>query len=146
VSGRARSLANLRPATVGNQLARKHGAASEAQIRPVAANHRRRVLRQLRLRAGDLDPIGRGYLDLYCRTIAKVGTIDAYVGERGLIRADGEPQPCLRLYTTLVNSARLALARLEQHVRARTTDPVADVQAWLDALPDDEDADAVEVT
>ena len=149
-SGRERSLANLRPTERGNVLALKHGASSEAQIRPVARNHKRRVLRQIGLRAADLDPLGRGYLDTYVRVQAKIEAIDAYVADHGLIRADGEPQPVMRLYVSLCNSARLALSRLEAHVQARTTDPVADVQRWLDALPevedDDEDEDAPDGT
>jgi hypothetical protein len=76
-----------------NQAALRHGAFSERQIRPRAANHRRRILRQLRLRAGDLDPIGRGYLDQYVRLQSKLELIDRYVEEHGLLRDDGEPQP-----------------------------------------------------
>jgi len=49
----------------------------------------------------------------------------------------------------MLNSERLALGKLEGHLRARTTDPVADVQAWIDALPevadDDEDDDAADL-
>jgi hypothetical protein len=102
----------------GNEVALRHGATSERRVRPLAQTHRRRVLRQLRLRSSDVDPIGRGYLDAYARLVAKLDLIDRYVAEHGLLRADGEPQPALRLYVTLVNSARLALARLEEHVRA----------------------------
>ncbi len=124
---------HLRPATLGNTLAKTHGASSERQIRPLALNHRRRMLRRFGLSARELDPIGRGYLDLYCRTQAKVETIDAYIAEHGLIRADGEPQPVMRIYTTLTNSARLALARLEQHIHTRTSDPVVELNRYLDA-------------
>jgi hypothetical protein len=113
----------------GNVLALKHGVSSERQIRPVAASHRRRVLRQLRLRAGDIDPIGKAYLDSYVRLAAKIDLADLYVEKYGMIRPDGEPQPVMRLYVALQNSARLALARLEQHLR--TSDPAA---SGLEAL------------
>jgi hypothetical protein len=91
------------------------------------------VLRQLRLSPRDLDAIGRGYLDAYVTLRAKVDAIDAYVDEHGLIRPDGEPQPVLKLYVSLQNSARLALARLEQHVRVRRSDPIEDLQTYLRA-------------
>jgi len=107
-------------------VALKHGVSSETQIRPAARNHRRRVLRQLRLRSADLDPIGRGFLDGYCRTQAKIEAIDAFVAVNGLIRPDGEPQPVMRLYVSLCNSARLSLQRLEGHLGARTSDPLGD--------------------
>lgn len=101
----------------GNVAALKHGVSSERQIRPLAANQRRRVLRQMRLRAGDVDPIGRAHLEAYVRLQAKVDLIDRYVDEHGLIGKDGEPLACMRLYVSLQNSARLALVRLESHLR-----------------------------
>lgn len=109
----------------------KHGAASETQIRPRARNHRRRVLRQLRLRPRDLDPIGLGYLDAYVRLQAKLDAIDAYVAEHGLIRGDGELQPCMKAYATFSNSARLALQRLESHLTDRiiVDEPLATIEA-----------------
>jgi hypothetical protein len=77
------------------------------------------VLRQLRLRSRDLDPVGRGYLDAYVRLWAKLDLIDGYVAEHGVIREDGEPQPVMSLYVSLHNSARLALQRLEAHLVRR---------------------------
>lgn len=107
----------------GNEMGLRHGALSERQIRPVARNHRRRVLRQIGLSPRDLDPIGKAHLDLYVRLMAKVELIDVYVGEHGLIRDGGEPQPAMRLYVSLANSARLALGRLEDHLRSRRLGP-----------------------
>jgi hypothetical protein len=49
-----------------------HGATSKAKIRPAARNHRRRIMRQLRLSPEDLDAPARGYLQLYVRTAAKI--------------------------------------------------------------------------
>lgn len=113
---------NLRPFEPGNTAAMRHGAASERQIRPIAANHRRRVLRQLRLRAGDLDSIARGYLDLYCRTSAKIELLDRYFDEKGLLDGRGNPRGATKFYTSLVNSSRLALKALEGHLRERQRD------------------------
>jgi hypothetical protein len=39
-------------------------------------------VRRRRPGRGDLDELARGYLDLYCRTLAKVEAIDRYVEER----------------------------------------------------------------
>jgi hypothetical protein len=105
--------------TESNLVALRHGATSERQVSPVARNHKRRFLRQIGTRVSDLDPIGRAYLDQASRLAAKVELIDRYVDEQGLIRPDGEPQPVMRLYVSLQNSLRLALARLEQHLRSR---------------------------
>ena len=79
-----------------NIAAGRHGASSERQIKPVARNHRRRVLRQLRLSSREFDPVGRAYLDAFVRLQAKVDLIDRYVDEHGLIRAEGEPRPVMR--------------------------------------------------
>lgn len=125
-----------------NQNATKHGVASETRIRPVARNHRRRVLRQLRLSPRDLDPLSAGYLDLYCRLMSKIELADRYLSEHVLLKADGEPQPVLRVYSTWVNSARLSLARLESHLGARAKSPHVVLTAYLDqAYGDDLDAD-----
>jgi hypothetical protein len=132
---------NLRPIRPGERLALKHGATSERQIRPLARNHRRRLLRQIGTSARDLDPLGRGYLDQYARLMAKVELIDAYVDERGLLNAKGEPVPAMRLYVSLMNSARLALARLEGHLRILDRDPLVELTAYLSTKRDDADDD-----
>jgi hypothetical protein len=104
---------------LANLNAVRHGATSEARIRPVAANHRRRVLRQLRLSARDLDSVGRGYLDLYVRAVAKVELLDRFFEANGFLDEKGEPRGGVKVYFVAVNSSRLALARLEEHVRQR---------------------------
>jgi DNA mismatch repair protein MutH len=113
----------------GNSAALRHGATIERQIRPVAANHRRRVLRRIGLSARDLDAIARGYLDLYVRLAAKIELADRYLEENGLLRPDGTPQPVLSTYTSWVNAARLALGRLEEHLRARIGQPCIEPRA-----------------
>ncbi len=41
--------------------------------------------------------------------MAKVELADRWLSEHGLLKADGEPQPVLKVYSTWVNSARLSL-------------------------------------
>jgi hypothetical protein len=108
-----------------------HGATSEAQVRPLARNHRRRVMRQIGLRAADVDPIGRAHLESYVRLAAKVDLIDRYIEEHGMILPSGEPQPVMRLYVSLQNAARLALQRLEAHLRdgVLVDEPLAIIEA-----------------
>lgn len=124
------------PFEPGNDLAVTHGAHSEARIRPLARAHRRRVLRQLKISPRELSGPGRGYLDLYARNIAKVQLLDEYLAQHGLLTADGEPQACMRIYTSLCNTARLSLARLEAHVAEQRNDPAARLIEYLDADSD----------
>lgn len=119
----ARSRDNLRPVSEGNQLAVTHGATSERHVRPLARNHRRRLLRQIGLRGSDLDGLGRAYLDNYCRAAAKIELIDRYLADRGLLDGDGNVPGCMKLYVSLLNSCRLALSKLEDHLRHRGDEP-----------------------
>jgi hypothetical protein len=97
----------------------RHGAHSQQSVGPIAAAAKRRLLRQLGLRASDLDGPGRAYLDLWARAAAKVALLDEHFDRAGLLDADGEPVPATRIYFTAANSARLALDRLTDHLRAR---------------------------
>jgi len=116
--------------TTGNVAALRHGATSRDRFAPLARNHRRRVLRQIGLSPRDLDAVGRGYLALYCATAAKLDLLDAYFAEHGFLKADGEPQPGAKIYTSLANSSQRALARLEAHVRDRgDVDPLLALEA-----------------
>ncbi len=124
-----------------------HGLHSDAKVFPLARVERRRVLRSLNLRYGDLSPVGRGYLDLYTRTRAKLDLADRFIEANGMLRDDGEPVPVMRLYTSLANSARLTLAKLEEHVRGETADPVEALNRWLserEVVEEDADAPAAE--
>jgi len=133
---------------LGNEQAATHGMTPgtqvmERRVAPVAVNHRRAVLRQLKMSPKDLDPIGRGYLDQYCRVTSKVALIDKWIEQHGMIGADGEPAAALRLYASLVNSARMALAKLEQHLLVDApVDPSSKLQQYIDAqselIPEDE--------
>ena len=121
------------PAPSGNQLAVRHGAHSERQIGPRAAHHKRRLLRQIGLRASDLDGIGRGLLTNWARAAAALALMDAYAAQHGWLDDGGNPRGFTRLYVGLLNAERLALARLEQHVRARDRDAGAALRDYVDA-------------
>lgn len=118
-------------AKVGNSNAAKHLARSTKsdQIATRAAVHKRRLLRQIGTRESALSPSARGYLVLLSRLLGKLEAVDAYLDEHGLIREDGEPQPVLKLYTSLANSARLTMQRLEDELR--TIDPTDDALAAI---------------
>lgn len=104
--------------------ATSHGARSPTQIQRRARIHRRRFLRQMRMRAGDLDAISLSYLDGYCRALGKLDLYDASEVER-------DP----REYHAALNSARLWMAKLEDRLRklgmdtGRRTDPLAVLHA-----------------
>jgi hypothetical protein len=115
--------ANLVPFEVGNTAATTHGATSERQIGTEAANQKRRLLRQIGLRANQLDGIGRALLDNYCRAQAKVVLLDHYFDREGFLTAKGTPRAATRVYFTAVNSARLALVRLNEHLKELQADP-----------------------
>jgi hypothetical protein len=106
----------------GNQAAVKHGATSPIQSAPVARAQRRRFLRQTGLRASDLEGIGLALLDNWARAQAKVDLLDRYFARCGFLDETGEPVPATRLYFTALNSARLALTRLSEHLKARQPD------------------------
>lgn len=107
----------------GNQAALRHGGNSPSQIVRVARGQKRRLLRQIGLRAADLDGIGLALLDNWARAQAKVELLDQWLAEHGIVQADGEPTPPMKLYFTALNSARLAATRLAEHLRARVGEP-----------------------
>jgi hypothetical protein len=115
----------------GHELSLKHGANSEGRIRPAARAQRRRFLRQTGLRASDLEGLGLALLDNWARAQAKVVLLDAYFDRAGFLDAEGEPVPATRIYFTALNTARLALVRLNEHLKARAPDEpsLADVLA-----------------
>jgi hypothetical protein len=99
----------------------RHGGYSPAQIKARARAHRRRFLRQIGLRASDLDAIAGGYLDGLARSLAKVDLFDADENRNGELRE----------YFAAMNAARLWLAKLEARLallgldRAHADDPFA---------------------
>ncbi|MBA2361427.1 MAG: hypothetical protein H0V79_10950 [Actinobacteria bacterium] len=117
----------------GNRNALVHGGESVAQIRPAARAQKRRFLRQVGLKASDLDGVALALLDNWSRAQAKVALLDAYFDEHGLLDASGEPRPAAKIYFTALNCARLAAVRLREHLRDRHADPVAALQDYIDA-------------
>jgi len=103
----------------GNTLAVKHGSHSERQIVPRAGNQKRAFLRRIGLRERDLDPLGRGYLDLWARCQAKLVLMDEYGAAHGWIDPAGNVPGYARFYAAMANSTRLALGKLEDHLRDR---------------------------
>lgn len=130
------------PFEEGNTAAMTHGATSERHIRPLARNHRRRVLRQIGLRASEIDPVGRAYLEHYCRLTAKVVLIDTFLDEVGVIDEHGNPRACMNLYVKMHNAAVQALARLERHLGPRERDPFLALEAHLAEMRAQKEADA----
>jgi hypothetical protein len=117
------------------QAGTTHGVTSQVEIARRVRNVRRRILYQLRLSPTELDQVGRGYLALYCRLVAKIELADAYLEEHGLLQPDGEPQPVTKLYVSLVNSARNTLSKLESHLGERPSQ----LQTWLEGELADEE-------
>jgi hypothetical protein len=97
----------------------RHGARSERQIAPLARNLKRNVLRQIGLRASDLDPVALGLLELYVRALSKVRLYDAWIDEHGLVGADGQAPGFMASYFAALNSARLSLGRFQDHMKER---------------------------
>jgi hypothetical protein len=83
------------------------------------------------LRASEIDPIGKAYLEHYCRLTSKLVLIDNYLDEHGLLDANGTPRPCMRLYVQLHRAGLQALGRLEHHLDRRVA---PDLDAALAAL------------
>jgi hypothetical protein len=95
-----------------------HGARSEPTVRRQATTVRRRILRQLGLRASDLSGLGMARLDTYCRAAAKVELYDLWADEHGWVTADGGSPAFVDKYFAALNSSRLALDRLEGYLKA----------------------------
>jgi hypothetical protein len=110
-----------------------HGAHSERQIVRRAASEKRRLLRQIGLRAKDLEGLGLALLDNWARCQSKVALLDDHFASVGFLDGEGEPVPATRIYFTAVNSARLALQRLEDHLRSRQRDDAGELARYLAA-------------
>ena len=107
------------PGADGNANAVRHGARSELVVKRIATSQKRRLLRQIGLRAGDLDGIGLGLLDNWARAQSKVELYDAWASEHGFLTAEGKSPPWMREYMAALNSARLSLRALHEHLRTR---------------------------
>jgi hypothetical protein len=126
-------------APIGNGNALRHSGYSESRNRAQARAEKRRFLARNGMLASQLSGPQMAYLEVWARCASKARTVDAYLGEHGLIRADGTPQPVLAFYTSLQNSARLAMTRLEASLRDTRPDPTLSLRNYFDALDGDED-------
>ena len=91
----------------------KTGARSPAIVAQHARAEKRRFLRQTGLRIGDLDGVALAYLDGWSRAQAKIALMDRWIAEHGFLDDDGNPPPFIGIYFTAINSARLAISRLQ---------------------------------
>lgn len=95
----------------------RHGAYSESQIKAKARAHQRRFLRQLGVRASDLDAITSAKLAHWARGQAQLDLFDA-TGERGS-----------RNYWTAYNGITRTLRELESRVKELGLDRTAPASA-----------------
>lgn len=99
--------------------ATRHGTQSEVQIRAVARNKKRLILRRLGVQARDLDAVCSVLVDVLARFASKIELLDRYYEGRGIVRQGGEPEPTLPVYLGLLNGARLTAERLGVELRRR---------------------------
>jgi hypothetical protein len=123
-----------------NRNAERHGAYSEAKIVPRASAVKRRLLRRSGLRVRDLDPLGRALLTNWARAAAALSLMDEYAAEHGWLNAHGKPLACARFYASMLNSERLAIAKLSDYLRAAQPEPGAALADWIDANAYEDDA------
>ena len=95
-----------------------HGARSEPTVRRAATTIKRRILRQIGLRASDLSGLGLARLDNYARAQAKVELYDLWADANGWVTAEGGSPAFVDKYFAALNSSRLALNALEDYLRA----------------------------
>lgn len=132
--GRVENLRAVQPGTVGREHpATKHGATSEAVVRPLAARRKRTFLARHGIRSRDLDALGRARLEQYARLAAQVELLDEHFRAHGLLDGKGRPRPATAFYVSLCNSLRLATDKLETHLRTRATDPHDELASYLNA-------------
>jgi hypothetical protein len=109
------------PAKAGSRA--RHGARSERHVTPLAANLKRNILRQIGLRASDLDAVALGHLEVYVRALSKVRLYDEWIDKHGLVDPDGSSPGFMATYFAALNSARLSLRAFEDHLKAQGGGP-----------------------
>lgn len=123
------------------QAPTRHGATSERRIVRRATVEMRRLLRQIGLRQADLESVGRALLLNWARAAAALHLMDEYAQREGWLDADGEPRGFARLYISMLNTERLALKALGEHLRSREADPFGPLNAFLEKTYGDRDGD-----
>ena len=114
------------------EAATRHGARSEAQVRDMARAQKRRILRKLGLRAGDLDAISAVYVDVLARSLGKAALLDHFYAERGIVREDGSGEPTLAFYMSALNQARLTATKLAEHLERQDVNAPS-LEDYIDA-------------
>jgi len=107
-----------------------HGRPTEVVVRRVATVQKRRLLRQIGLRANEIDGIGQAYLDGWARAQAKVEIMDSWAAGRGWLDEQGRPPGFHDHYFAALNSARLSMNALSQHLKARKPGVVIDLTGY----------------
>ncbi len=106
---------------------------TERQIRPLAINQKRALLRKLNVRASELDTFAAVHVDLLARSLSKIQLIDEHYASQGqVVDADGQPAASLPIYVALLNSARLTAAKLAEHMNRKGA-PTASLADYIDA-------------
>ena len=100
-------------------------------VKKVATVQKRRLLRQIGLRAGDLDTVALGYLDLWARVQSKVELYDSWASTHGYLKPDGPSPPWVNHYFAAVNASGRLLQKLEQHLAAREQSGPS-IQEWIE--------------
>jgi hypothetical protein len=85
------------------------------------------------MRIGDLDGIALGYVDGWARSQAKITILDEHFERQGLVDAEGNVDAAMRVYFTAINSARLALNRLSEHLAKHGVAGGESLQDYIDA-------------
>ena len=89
-------------------------------------------MRQTGLKIGDLDGIALAFVDGWARSHAVVTILTEHYTQHGLFRADGDVDPSLRTFFTGINSCRLQLQRLAEHL-AKVGGRGETLQDYIDA-------------
>ncbi len=119
-------------AQIANTNAVRHGGSSNGQIVRRSTVEKRRLLRQIGLRADDLESLGRALLTNWSRAAAALHLMDVYAEENGWLDEHGSPRGFARLYVSMLNAERLALRALQDHLRVRHADPLAELHSYLE--------------
>ena len=111
----------------------KHGARSEPRVKQLALNKRRTLLRHLGLRQEQLDGIGRAHLKDWSMAAAVAELYFDHLDANGLVDESGEGPGYMKTWLAAVNSSRLCLVKLAEHLKAtRTGEPsmIAQLQEY----------------
>jgi len=143
MSPRRRSLANLQDATgrpvagaeAANDRALKHGGQSARLTEATAQEITVTLTASLTeaVAADSLDPITVELVRLYAAARAPVENFNRWAAENGYLTPGGKPHPFLKVYFTAINSARLALRDLRDHLRDSGEQRAASVVVQMQA-------------